>query len=102
MLKPLAQWSVADYHQMIATGILDGRTIELLSGDIVAMPPETPRHYTTAKRGAKYLAALLMGKADVRFNGPITLADSEPEPDIAIVHLPETAYRNCHPTPADG
>ncbi|WP_448570839.1 Uma2 family endonuclease [Trichothermofontia sp.] len=37
----------------------------------------------------------------MRFNGPITLADSEPEPDIAIVRLPETTYRDRHPTPAD-
>jgi hypothetical protein len=40
---------------------------------------------------------LLAGKADVRFNGPITLPDSEPEPDIAIVRLPESAYNDRHP-----
>jgi Uma2 family endonuclease len=44
---------------------------------------------------------LLAGKADVRFNGPITLPDSEPEPDIAIVRLPESAYNNRHPEPDD-
>ena len=48
------------------------------------MSPETPIHYSTAKRGAKYLEELLLGKADVRFNGPITLSNSEPEPDIAL------------------
>jgi hypothetical protein len=65
------------------------------------MSPETPLHYTTAKRGAKYLEELLSGRAEVRFNGPITLADSEPEPDIAIVQLPETAYCDRHPAPQD-
>lgn len=38
-----------------------------------------------AKRSSKYLETLLVSRADVRFNGPIALADSEPEPDIAIV-----------------
>jgi Uma2 family endonuclease len=100
-MTTLAKWSVTDYHRMVETGILKGRRVELLAGDIVEMSPETPIHYTTAKRGAKYLEELLSDKADVRFNGPITLADSEPEPDIAIVRLPESTYNDRHPAPAD-
>ncbi|MBD1870993.1 Uma2 family endonuclease [Cyanobacteria bacterium FACHB-471] len=100
-MKTLAKWSIDDYHRMVEAGILQGRHVELLAGEIVEMSPETPIHYTTAKRGAKYLEELLSGKADVRFNGPITLADSEPEPDIAIVQLPESTYSNRHPTPPD-
>ena len=44
---------------------------------------------------------MLSDKADVRFNGPITLSDSEPEPDIAIVRLPESSYNDRHPGPQD-
>ena len=65
------------------------------------MSPETPIHYTTAKRGAKYLEELLLDRADVRFNGPITLSVSEPEPDIAIVRLPESSYNDRHPNSKD-
>ncbi|ACB54272.1 hypothetical protein cce_4926 [Crocosphaera subtropica ATCC 51142] len=97
----LAKWSIDDYHQMIEAGILRDRSVELLDGEIVEMSPETPIHYTTAKRGTKYLETLLEGKADVRFNGPITLSNSEPEPDIAIVRLPESSYYNRHPHPQD-
>lgn len=100
-IKTLVKWSVEDYHRMIEAGILQGRPVELLAGEIVEMSPETPLHYTTAKRGAKYLEALLSGQAEVRFNGPITLTNSEPEPDIAIVRLPESAYRERHPAPED-
>lgn len=100
-MKTLAKWSLDDYHDMIEAGILCDRKVELLAGEIVEMSPETPIHYNTAKRGAKYLEELLAGIADVRFNGPITLADSEPEPDIAIVRLPETAYNNRHPESND-
>ncbi len=100
-MKTLAKWSVDDYHRMIEAGILRDRRVELLAGEIVEMSPETPIHYNTAKRGAKYLEELLAGKADVRFNGPITLPDSEPEPDIAIVRLPESAYNDRHPEPDD-
>lgn len=100
-MKTLAKWSVDDYHRMVEAGILRDRKVELLAGEIIEMSPETPIHYTTAKRSTKYLERLLMGRADVRFNGPITLADSEPEPDIAIVRLPESAYIDRHPDSTD-
>ncbi|MEG4629373.1 Uma2 family endonuclease [Microcoleus sp. AR_TQ3_B6] len=100
-MKTLAKWSVGDYHRMIEAGILRDRRVELLAGEVCQMSPETPIHYNTTKRGTKYLEELLAGKADVRFNGPITLSDSEPEPDIAIVRLPESAYNDRHPEPQD-
>lgn len=101
-MKTLAKWSVDDYHQMIEAGILSDRSVELLAGEIVEMSPETPLHYTTAKRGVKYLETLLSNLADVRFNGPITLpeSESEPEPDIAIVRLTDD-YSDRHPSPDD-
>lgn len=83
----LARWSVADYHRMIAAGILQNRRVELLAGNIVEMAPEPPLHYSSASESSHYLASLLQGMAHVRFNGPITLPESEPEPDIAIVRL---------------
>jgi Uma2 family endonuclease len=100
-MKTLVKWSVDDYHQMIQAGILRDRRVELLAGEIVEMSPETPIHYNTVKRGTKYLEELLIGLADVRFNGSVTLSNSEPEPDIAIVRLPESAYNERHPQPQD-
>ena len=44
---------------------------------------------------------MLSDKADVRFNSPITLGDSEPEAEIAIVRLPESAYNDRHCAPED-
>jgi len=100
-MKTLAKWSVDDYHRMIEAGILCDRAVELLAGEIIEMSPETPIHYNTARRGAKYLEKLLAEKAEIRFNGPITLFDSEPEPDIAIVRLPESTYNQRHPEARD-
>lgn len=95
--KTLAKWSLAEYHQMIAAGILQNRRVELLAGEIVEMSPESPLHYNTAKRGTRYLEELLGDRAEIRFNGPISLANSEPEPDIAIVAPPESRYNDRHP-----
>jgi Uma2 family endonuclease len=62
-MKTLAKWSIDEYHRMVEAGILcvhvvtplEYRNVELLEGEIVEMSPETPIHYNTAKRGAKYL-----------------------------------------------
>ena len=34
-----AKWTIAEYHQLVETGILDDRQVELLEGIIVDMPP---------------------------------------------------------------
>lgn len=100
-MKILAKWTVEDYHRMIATGVLCDRRVELLQGEIVEMTPEDPFHYFLSDRGSDYLKHLLQGKAKVRLDGSITLSNSEPEPDIAIVQLPESRYRDRHPYPED-
>jgi Uma2 family endonuclease len=97
----LAKWSVDDYHRMISAGILCDRPVELLQGNIVEMAPEKPIHYYAAEKDSHYLKTLLANKAQVRFNGPITLQDSEPEPDIAIVRMLGSVYASKHPAVED-
>ncbi|MEM9266098.1 MAG: Uma2 family endonuclease [Cyanobacteria bacterium P01_F01_bin.13] len=102
MVKTLTQWTVADYHHMISTGLLAGRRVELINGQIVDMAPELPIHRATYRRGVKYLEALLGDQAVVFSAAPVTLpSDGEPEPDISIVHPPESRYDSQHPGPAD-
>ena len=97
----LAKWSVAEYHQMIATGIIGDRRVELLAGTLVQMSPESPLHSSRIRKGANYLRRLLNAIALISEAHPITLSNSEPEPDIAVVRLPEERYDNCHPGPDD-
>ncbi|MGD1859353.1 MAG: Uma2 family endonuclease [Leptolyngbyaceae cyanobacterium] len=97
-----AKWLVDDYHQMVAIGLLAGRRVELLGGDIVEMAPEGPEHAYLADNASKYLTRLLGDRAQVRDSKPITLApDSEPEPDIAIVQPLGAVYRQRHPYSED-
>lgn len=35
MILTMAKWTVAEYHQMIAAGILVGRGVEFLNGEII-------------------------------------------------------------------
>jgi Uma2 family endonuclease len=100
MTITLAKWTLQNYHQMIAAGILDDRCVELLNGEIVEMVPEGVPHASSSDETAEYLRKLLGSRARVRESHPITLPNaSEPEPDIAIVEpLPEI-YRQHHPYP---
>jgi Uma2 family endonuclease len=97
-----AKWSLQDYHQMIETGILDERRVELVNGEIIEMSPEGAPHSSYCGEIAEYLRRLLGNRAKVREAHPITLPDnSEPEPDIAIVRNRSTLYRDRHPYPED-
>lgn len=100
-MSALVKWSVDDYHLMIESGIFKNRSVELIEGEIVEVSPESPLHRFTNDSIAEYLRELLKGKAKVFEAHSITLNNSEPEPDISIVRLPNINYLNHHPYPED-
>jgi Uma2 family endonuclease len=92
------KWSIDRYHQVVAMGILDDRSVELLQGEIIVMSPEGESHAYYSTEVADYLRGLLGNRAKIRDAKPITLSnDSEPAPDIAIVKPLGAAYREHHP-----
>lgn len=97
----LTKWTLEDYHKMIEVGILCDRTVEFIKGDIIEMSPEKPLHSSTNHKTVIYLRQLLENKALVREAHPITLADSEPEPDVAVVVSTDELYFTRHPSPED-
>ena len=100
MAVAIAKWTLDEYHQMIASGLLQNRHVELLKGDIVEMPPEGEPHAYFSSEAGDYLARLLGERAMVRQAKPITLPNqSEPEPDLAIVQRLGREYLNHHPYP---
>jgi Uma2 family endonuclease len=102
MSLTIAKWSLDEYHQMIATGLLNERNVELLRGEIIEMVPEGAPHSFYCTENVKYLRNSLGERAKVREAHPITLPNnSEPEPDIAVVRTPANLYRNRHPQPED-
>ena len=97
----LAKWSIDDYHQMIQTGILDDRRVELFNGEIVEMSPEGEPHAYYRTEAKDYLKSLLGDRIKIRDAAPITLPNtaSELEPDIAIVQPLGREYLQHHPYP---
>ncbi|MGB0562240.1 MAG: Uma2 family endonuclease [Spirulinaceae cyanobacterium] len=100
-MRTLTRWSIAEYHHLRELGVLDRRNCELIHGEIWDMAPEGAFHRFVNDRGAEYLRRLLQERAKVFEAHPITLTQSEPQPDIAIVRLPDTRYLYRHPAPED-
>ena len=97
MTTLLHRWTIEDYHRIVESGVLAQANCELIRGTIVDMPPEVPEHADSCETSARYLEQLFGGGWQSRQGKPITLIDSEPQPDVAIVR--EQSYRTRHPFP---
>lgn len=96
------RFTVDEYHQMIRAGILlDGEPVELLEGWMVKKMSHGTPHDSSMDAFEGILPTLLPSDWFMRCQRAITLSDSEPEPDYAIVRGPRSRYRNAHPTPPD-
>jgi Uma2 family endonuclease len=83
---------------MIETGILgEDDRVELLDGWIIEMSPIGPPHATCVGLIAAALQNILPSGWFLRLQDPITLATSEPEPDLAIVRGNLRDYSDRHP-----
>lgn len=99
---PIWPLRIEQYHQMIETGILtDDDPIELLEGWLVTKMPKNPSHRLTTQLTREALAVLVSTGYYVEAQEPLTLDDSEPEPDIMIVRGQRRDYRDRHPGPQD-
>lgn len=98
----LHRFSVEEYHALADTGVLapDAR-VELLDGLIVEMTPNVPPHaYVVEHVYDDVLRALAPLGWHARMQQPVTLASSEPQPDIAMVRWQRVDYLRKHPGPA--
>ena len=99
-IEELHRYSLDEYHRLIEAGGFDeDERVELLDGLLVSMSPKTPRH----ERAVRWLARWLMHAVDddryeVGVGSPLTLAASEPEPDLTV--LERGAPSPYHPASA--
>ncbi|MGL4424291.1 MAG: Uma2 family endonuclease, partial [Gemmataceae bacterium] len=98
----LYRLSVIDYERMVASGAIeDGTRIELLDGLLVEKMSQNPPHSSCLQTLTKLFLRLLPTELDARFQSPLTLKHSVPEPDVAIVRGGQGNYKHRHPTAGD-
>jgi Uma2 family endonuclease len=66
----IATWTTEQYHELINTGVLADRRVELLAGSIVDMAPEGMSHAVYCGRAVTYLRSLLTDRAHIRETHP--------------------------------
>jgi Uma2 family endonuclease len=92
--------SVEQYHCLSEQAIIAERT-ELLRVVIVEQMTKSPLHTYVVHLLVNWLNSAIDAKHHVRKEEPLTLADSEPEPDVAVVQGTPGDYRGNHPSHAE-
>ncbi|MEO8495627.1 MAG: Uma2 family endonuclease [Planctomycetota bacterium] len=99
---PTRRVTVEEYHRMAEVGLLsEVERVELLEGWVVPKMIHNPAHDCTIELADELLRPLLRGGWRIRIQSVVTTADSEPEPDLAIVRGPAGRYLDKHPQAAD-
>ena len=100
--EPIYRLSVAQYHEMIEQGILQsGEPIELLEGWLVQKMTKNRPHSLVTGQLRDMLLRLLHGGYYVDSQEPITMLESEPEPDVFVVRGKRADYPASHPHPSN-
>lgn len=100
--EPVWRFSVEQYHQMIRLGILTSDDpVELLEGWIIYKMPKNLPHRAATKLTRNALEKIVPGGWYVDTQEPITLHDSEPEPDVVVVRGNTLDYLDRHPGALD-
>ncbi len=96
------RFSVDQYHRLGETGILDEEDrVELLEGWIVSKMVRNPPHDLSLELLDAAIRPLVPPGWRVRTQMAITTADSEPEPDLAIVEGAPRSRLPRHPGPQE-
>jgi Uma2 family endonuclease len=94
--------SIEQYHAIIQAGILtDDDSVELLEGWLVFKMPKNPPPRVTTRLVRTALENILPAGWYVDSQEPITLSNSEPEPDIVVVRGDTRQYLDRHPGAED-
>jgi Uma2 family endonuclease len=96
-----AKFTLEEYHQLVDTGLLSQKRIEFIEGELLELSPEKPIHASTNTELFFYFYTLFKDNCLIRQAHPITLSNSEPQPDIVLCQLPNSTYYNRHPYPDD-
>lgn len=100
--EPIRRLTVDQYDRMAAAGILtpDDR-VELLEGWLVEKMTKNPPHRVATRRTRVAFERIVPQGWYVDTQEPIVTADSEPEPDVAVIRGRTEDYPDRNPSAGD-
>jgi Uma2 family endonuclease len=96
----LSRLSVQEYHRLDEYNG-NGRRTELIRGLVIEKMSKSPLHRTITSLLYRLILARLPQGFSVWKQEPLTLADSEPEPDISVTRGGVGDFAEAHPTTAE-
>jgi len=99
------RWTRAECKALESTGLWNNENLELIEGDLIDRMEKILPHVDTMMLVLEWL----IGVFGIRYIAPEATVDvapednptSEPEPDLAVLAQPRSAYRGENPKPAD-
>ncbi len=96
----VSRLSVEEYHRLEEFNE-NGKRTELIRGIVIEKMSKSPLHGLICSRHYKMLLAKLPPSYSVWKEEPLTLSDSEPEPDISVTVGGDETYREHRPKSAE-
>jgi Uma2 family endonuclease len=99
---PVFRFTLTEFHRLLKSGVLSNTNrLELVEGVLVRQMTHNPPHATAVDLAQGLLRPLLTPDWHLREQKPVTLTDSEPEPDVGVVRGTARRYARAHPQPKD-
>jgi Uma2 family endonuclease len=92
--------SLEHYHHMGDEGLVNEKH-ELLDGYIIEKMSKSPRHERIKQKLVMMLMRTVTEMLTVRTEGPLSIGNSEPEPDISVVKGTPDDWIDAHPNTAE-
>ncbi len=96
----VSQLSVEEYHRLDEFNE-NGKRTELIRGVLIEKMSKSPLHSMLSSRLYKLILAALPDGFLAWKEEPLTLPDSEPEPDVSVVYGTERDFVASHPKTAE-
>lgn len=98
----LWQISVERYHEMLEAGLLtEDDRLELLEGYLVEKMTVNPPHAFVTETIREAITAIIPALFFASSQQPVTMSDSEPEPDVLVVKGKRRDFTQRHPMPEE-
>jgi len=92
--------TLSQYHVLVERNEIDG-DMEFLDGVLIEKMPKSPKQERIVMKLMQIIGAALPAGYFARKEGPLTIDNSEPEPDISVVTGSIDDYAEVHPTTAE-
>jgi Uma2 family endonuclease len=93
------RWTRDEFYVLCEQGHFHDQRVELIGGEIIVRPPQSPEHYLTIELIRALFASCFGPGYWIRTQGPLPVGRySDPEPDISVIQGSPVDFATAHPS----